>query len=54
VHFPSDVEAGRVLAGAVIDRLITVPEFRAALACAKAERRAALAGEKSEDQPACP
>lgn len=53
VHFPSDVEASRVLAGALIDRLLTVPEFRAAVACAKAERRAVLAGKKSEDQPAC-
>jgi acid phosphatase (class A) len=53
VHFPSDVEASRMLAGALVDRLLTVPEFRRDLACAKTERRAVLAGEMSEDLPAC-
>ena len=52
-HFPSDIEAGRVLAGAVVDRLLAVPEFRRDVACVKAEHRAVLAGEKSADQPAC-
>lgn len=53
VHFPSDVEASRKLAGALVDRLLAVPEFRRDVACVKAEHRAVLAGEKSEDQPAC-
>jgi acid phosphatase (class A) len=54
VHFPTDVEASRVLAAAAVDRLLALPEFRAAVACAKAERRAVQAGEKSENLPACP
>jgi acid phosphatase (class A) len=37
VHFPSDVEAGRVMAVAVIDRLTQDPAFQADLAAAKAE-----------------
>ncbi len=53
VHFPSDIEASRKLAGALVDRLLTVPEFRRDVACVKAEHRAVLSGEKSEDQPAC-
>lgn len=53
VHFPSDVEAGRLLAAAVVDRLIAVPEFRRDLVCAKTEVGAVAAGEKSEDLPAC-
>ena len=53
VHFPSDIEASRKLAGALVDRLLTVPEFRRDVACAKTEHRAVLAGEKSEDLAAC-
>ena len=37
VHFPSDVEAGRLLGAAMVARLHDVPEFRSDLAKAKAE-----------------
>lgn len=37
VHFPSDVEAGRALATAVVTRLAADPEFQRDLAVAKAE-----------------
>jgi acid phosphatase (class A) len=37
VHYPSDVEAGRVLAAAAVARLHAEPGFRAALAAARAE-----------------
>lgn len=37
VHWPSDVAAGRRLADAVFDRLMTLPGFQADLAAAKAE-----------------
>jgi len=53
VHFPSDVEAGRILGAAVVDKLFTVPEFRRDLMCAKREVQGVLAGQKSEDLPAC-
>jgi acid phosphatase (class A) len=53
LHFPSDVEAGRILASIVVDRLIALPEFRRDVACAKLEYRAVLGGEKSDDLPAC-
>ncbi len=53
LHFPSDIEAGRVLGAAVVDRLLAVPEFRRDLICAKREFSAVAAGEKSEDLPAC-
>jgi len=53
VHFPSDVEAGRILGAAVVDKLFTVPEFRRDLICAKREVQGVLAGQKSEDLPAC-
>jgi acid phosphatase (class A) len=49
VHFPADIEAGRTL----VDKLLTVPEFRRDMVCAKTEYRAVLAGEKSEDLAAC-
>ncbi len=39
VHFPSDVAAGRTLAGAIFDRLMKNPQFRADLAAAQAEIR---------------
>jgi acid phosphatase (class A) len=53
LHFPSDVEAGRLLAGAVVDKLLALPEFRRDLVCAKAELEAVAAGQRSEDLPAC-
>jgi acid phosphatase (class A) len=37
VHFPSDVEAGRLLGAAMVARLHDLPEFRSDLAKAKAE-----------------
>lgn len=53
VHFPSDVEAGRILAAAVVDKLFALPEFRAELQCVKREVQGVLAGQRSEDLPAC-
>lgn len=53
VHFPSDVEAGRILGAAVVDKLFAVPEFRRDLICAKREVQGVLAGQRSEDLPAC-
>ena len=53
VHFPSDVDAGRLVAVAVIDKLFATPEFRSDLLCAKREVQAVAAGERSEDLPAC-
>lgn len=53
LHFPSDIEAGRIVGAAVIDKLFTVPEFRRDLACAKQEVQSVLVGMKSEDLPAC-
>ncbi|MDZ4868380.1 MAG: phosphatase PAP2 family protein [Alphaproteobacteria bacterium] len=53
VHFPSDVESGRILGAAVVDKLFTIPEFRRDLICAKREVQAVMAGQKSEDLPAC-
>jgi len=52
-HFPADVEAGRALAAAVVDKLLTVSDFRRDMVCAKTELRAVRAGEKSEDLAAC-
>lgn len=37
VHYPSDVEAGRIVAAAALARLRAEPEFRAALDTARAE-----------------
>ena len=53
VHFPADIEAGRTLADKVVDKLLTVPEFRRDMVCAKTEYRAVVAGQKSEDLAAC-
>jgi acid phosphatase (class A) len=39
VHFPSDVEAGRLIAMAVYERARATAAFKADFACAKAERR---------------
>lgn len=41
VHWPSDVEAGRVLAGALVARLHAEPAFQADLATARSEIEAA-------------
>jgi acid phosphatase (class A) len=43
VHFPSDIEAGRLLAGAMVARLHADPAFTADLATAKAEVAASKA-----------
>lgn len=53
VHFPSDVEGGRVIGAAVIDKLMALPEFRRDALCARREVKGVAAGERSEDQPAC-
>jgi acid phosphatase (class A) len=53
VHFPSDVEAGRILGAAVVDKLFTIPEFRRDLICAKREVQGVMAGQRSEDLAAC-
>ncbi|ATQ43335.1 acid phosphatase [Caulobacter mirabilis] len=37
MHFPSDIEAGRLVATTVVSRLAASPAFRTDLACAKAE-----------------
>lgn len=42
MHFPSDLEAGRQLATAVVTRLDTLPEFQRDLEAARAELAAAL------------
>jgi acid phosphatase (class A) len=43
VHFPSDLEAGRIGARWIADRLLASPDYRAAASAAAAELRAALA-----------
>jgi acid phosphatase (class A) len=53
LHFPSDVEAGRITGAAIVDKLLAVPDFRRDLRCAKTEYAAVTAGERSEDLPAC-
>lgn len=53
VHFLSDVETGRMLGAAVVDKLFAVPQFRRDLLCAKREYAAVAAGERSVDLPAC-
>jgi acid phosphatase (class A) len=37
VHFPTDIEAGRIIAVAVVDRLLASRQFQADLAAARAE-----------------
>ena len=37
VHFPTDIEAGRIIAAAVVDRLLASPQFQTDLAAARAE-----------------
>ncbi len=53
VHFPTDVQAGQLLATAVVDKLFALPEFHRDFACAKRELQAVARGERSEDLPAC-
>lgn len=53
VHFPTDVQAGQLLATAVVDKLFVLPEFHRDFACAKRELQAVARGERSEDLPAC-
>lgn len=53
VHFTSDVEAGRLVGAALLDKLATLPEFRRDVACARREYKGVAAGERSEDQAAC-
>jgi acid phosphatase (class A) len=45
-HFPTDVEAGKLVATAVVARLERDPTFRKDLACAAAEYRNVTRGEK--------
>jgi acid phosphatase (class A) len=42
VHFPSDLEAGRIGAEWLVQRFLASPEYRAASAAARAELRAAV------------
>jgi acid phosphatase (class A) len=44
MHFPTDIEAGRVLAVAIVERLKTVPAFEADLASARVEFPSVNAG----------
>lgn len=53
VHFPTDIDAGHLVAVAVVDKLFAIPEFRRDLVCAKQEVQAVVAGQRSEDLPAC-
>ena len=51
-HFPTDVEAGRAVAVATVERLLDDPAFRRDLACARAEYRKA-AGANDHVSDAC-
>ena len=53
VHFPADVQAGQVLATAVVDKLFANAEFRRDFMCAKKELQSVAAGMRAEDLPAC-
>ena len=53
LHFPADIEAGHFIGAGIVGRLFSDPVFRRDLLCAKREFNAVLAGEKSEDLPAC-
>ena len=53
VHFPADVQAGQVLATAVVDKLFANADFRRDFACAKKELQAVATGTRAEDLPAC-
>lgn len=51
-HYPSDIDAARLLATAVVSRLHAVPDFRRDLACAQAEHRA-VRGERGLPERIC-
>ncbi len=53
VHFPTDIDAGHLVATAVVDKLFVLPEFRRDFLCAKTELQSVLAGMRAEDLPAC-
>ncbi len=53
VHWQSDIEAGRVMAGAAVARLHAVPSFRADLEAARAEIALARAEGAMPDAEAC-
>jgi acid phosphatase (class A) len=53
LHYPSDIDAGRLVATAVVEKLFALPEFRRDFQCAKAELQSVAAGMRSEDLPAC-
>ena len=53
VHYPSDVEAGRIVGATIVTRLKADPAFQADFAKAKVEFEAARAA-ASEAAPACP
>lgn len=53
VHYPSDVEAGRAVATAIVTRLMSEPAFRRDLDCARAEYQAARTGRGRNMAQAC-
>lgn len=53
VHFPTDIDAGQLIATAVVDKLFALPEFRRDFQCAKAELQSVRAGMRAVDLPAC-
>ena len=53
LHFPSDIDAGQLVATSVIDKLFALPAFRRDFQCAKRELQSVLAGMRAEDLPAC-
>ncbi len=53
VHFPTDIDAGHLVATAVIDKLFALPEFRRDFQCAKTELQSVATGMRAEDLPAC-
>ncbi|NOT39474.1 MAG: phosphatase PAP2 family protein [Alphaproteobacteria bacterium] len=53
VHFPTDIDAGHLVATAVVDKLFALPEFRRDFKCAKTELQSVRAGMRAEDLPAC-
>jgi acid phosphatase (class A) len=54
MHFPSDVEAGRQLATAVVAQLDTLPEFQRDLEAARAELAASAARPERRPEPFFP
>jgi acid phosphatase (class A) len=54
LHFPSDIDAGHLVATAAVDKLFALPEFRRDFQCAKNELLSVRAGMRAEDMPACP